>query len=117
MIDRVPRLVFGNHRVIGEAKTPIAELGIRTRVDRRAVVGVDHVARRAATRTVIARVIVRAQEVERRVEQSGFGQADEDRIGAILGAQAAIAQASTGPARFFETFGEYQLRAGSGRRA
>ena len=70
-------------------RAAIAELGVGAGVDRRAIVGVDDVARGAAAGAIVAGVIVGAEEVERRVEQARALQADEDGIGAVLGAEAA----------------------------
>ena len=70
----------------------VAVLGIGPRMDRRAIVGIDHVAGGAAAGAIIAGLVVGAEEVQRRIEQARFLQADEDGIGAVLGAEAAIAK-------------------------
>ncbi len=54
-------------------------------------------------------MIVRAQEIERRIEQPRLLQADEHRIGAVLGAQAAVAQPRARPARLFQPLGNADL--------
>ena len=94
-----------------EARAAIAELGVRAGVDRRAVVGVDDVAGGAAAGAIVAGVIVGAEEVERRIEQARFLQADEDGIGAVLGAEAAVAQAGARLAGIFQRSGNADLGA------
>ena len=51
---------------------------------------------RAAAGAVVAGLIVGAEERQQRVEQAGLLQAEKDRIGARLGAEAAIAQFDLG---------------------
>ena len=65
------------------------------------VVGVDHVARGAAGRTIIARVVVGAKKIERRIEKSRFLQTQIDRIGAVIRAKSARAQPFVGFASLF----------------
>ena len=50
-------------------------------------------ATRTTGRTVIARVVVRAHKIERRVEQACFLQPEIYRISAVIGAEAAWAKA------------------------
>ena len=50
-------------------------------------------ATRTTGRTVIARVVVRAHKIERRVEQACLLQTEIDGIGTIIGAEAAWAKA------------------------
>ena len=78
-------------------------------MDRRAVVGVDDVAGGAAAGAVVAGVVVGAEEVERRVEQARLLQADEDGVGAVLGAQAAVAEPRARPARILVALGDADL--------
>src|SRR5947209_6459321 len=58
-----------------------------------AVVGVDHVTGGAAAGAEVAGLVVGAEEVKRRVEEARLDQADEHRVGAVLGAEAADAEA------------------------
>ena len=109
VLDRMAGLVAGNGRIGLKRQPGIAEGGVRPGVDRRAVVGVDHVAGGAAAGAIVARMVVGAEEVERRVEEPGLLQADEDGVGAVLGAQAAGAQAGLGLAGFFERVGDADL--------
>ena len=102
VLDRVAGLVAGNRGVGLEREPSIAICGVRPGVDARPVVGVDHVARGAAAGAVVARMIVGPQEVQRRVEQPGFLKTDEHGIGAVLGSQAASAQAGAGLAGLVE---------------
>ena len=81
----------------GEKLVPlVAEAGIRPRMDRRAIVGVDHVAAAASAGTVVAGVVVGAQEIQRRIEQAGLLQPEKNRVRAVGRAQAAVAQARAG---------------------
>ena len=80
VLDRMARLVLRDRRVgIVRRRAAVAELGVRPGVDRRAVVGVDDVAGRAAAGAVVAGMVVGAEEVQRRVEQPRLVQADEAR--------------------------------------
>jgi hypothetical protein len=51
-------------------------------------------------------VIICAEEVECGVKESGFLEADENGIGAISGAESAIAEACSWASGFFEAFGD-----------
>src|SRR5207248_167485 len=89
-------------RVPVVAKTAAAKPGIRSGVDRRAVIGIDDVAGSAARLAEVASVVVGADEVRAGVEQTRLLQADEDRVGAVLGAEAAVAETRQDrPARAF----------------
>ncbi len=109
VLDRVAGLVAGNGRVGLKREPLVAVGGVRAGVDARAVVGVDHVAGRAAARAKVAGVVIRSQEVERRVEQAGFLKADEHGIGTVLGSQSPRAQSGARPARIFERVGNADL--------
>ena len=76
-----------------------------TRVSRIAIVGVDDVAGGAAAGTVIARMIVGAWQGKDRIEQAGFLEAEENRVGAQFGAEAAIAELVVGLAGIFFAIG------------
>src|SRR5919201_236135 len=77
----------------------MARLRVRPRVGRVAVIGIDDVAGRAAGGAKIARLVVRAEEGEQRIEQPRLLQAEEDRVRAQPRAQAPIAQLDFGLAR------------------
>src|SRR5262249_33677152 len=62
-------------------------------MDARAIIGIDHVAGSAAARAIVAGMVVRAEEIQRRVQQAGLLQTDEHGIGAVLRAKAAVAEA------------------------
>ena len=96
VLDRVAALVFANRGIAAEAQALIAEFGIPTGVRRRAVVRVHDVARGAAARTVIARMIVAAHEVEERIVQAHLLQIQHDGIGAVQRAEAAFTEAARG---------------------
>ena len=77
----------------------------------RAVVGVNDVAGRAAAVAIIARMIVGAGQRQDGIQQASLLQAEEDRIGAQFGAEAAIAQLHIGTAGVFFRIGNADLRA------
>jgi hypothetical protein len=56
-------------------------------------------------------VVVGAEEVERGIEEAGLRQADEHRVGAVLGAEAAVAQARARAAGLLEPLGIAHLGA------
>src|SRR5690606_10005910 len=84
-------------------------LGKRPGVDWRAVVGIQHVARAAPAAAIVAGMVVRPQEVERRIEQPRLLQADEYRIGPVLRSQPALAEAFARAARLFQPLGNADL--------
>ena len=71
--------------VLAERRERPAMRGVR-------VVGVDHVASRAAGRTVVAGVVVGAEEIQRRIEQPRLLQVEPHRIGAVQGPEPALAE-------------------------
>ena len=77
MHDRMSALVFRDRFVGGEAETLVAILAPPAGVRRRTIVGINDVAGRAAARSIIARMIVRAQKSEQRIVQPRFLQAEE----------------------------------------
>ena len=77
---------------ICDAVRLVAVLRVRARMHRRTIVGVNHVARRAAAVAIIARMIVGAGQRQNRIEQARLLQTQKHRIGSQLGAEAAIAQ-------------------------
>ena len=56
----------------------------------------------AAAGAVIARAVVRAEEVEQRIVEAGLVGADDDGIDPREGAEAALAEAAEWPARWLE---------------
>lgn len=58
----------------------------------------------------ITRVIIGTSEIERRIEQSGFLESDEDGVGSVCGAKSAITEPGSGAAGFFEAFGDGSIR-------
>src|SRR6267143_7225007 len=65
-----------------------------------AIIRVDHVTRDAATRAIIARMIVRARERKNRIEQSRFLQAKKYGIRTQPGSKTSFAELVIGLARF-----------------
>src|SRR5215207_1278557 len=80
-------------------------------MDERAVVGVDDVAGGAARRTIITGVVVRAEEVERRVEEARLLKAEVDRVRAVERAESARAQTLVGAAGVALALGQSDLGA------
>ena len=90
MHDRMAALVFRNRCVAGEAQALMPVLAPPTGIGRRTIVRVNDVAGRATARTIIARMIVRAEKAEQRIVQSRFLQTEKNRVGAIERAEAAL---------------------------
>src|ERR1041384_8878 len=76
MPDRMPRLFVIAHlsqcNVAGLRCAVVTELRIRPRMKLIAVVGIDHVTRRAAARTIVPRLIVSTKHREHRIKQTCF---------------------------------------------
>ena len=102
MGDRMAALVFANRFVGGKTQALVAVFCIPAGIGRRTVIGVNDVARRAAAAAIIARMIVRAHEIQQRIVQSRFLQIQKHRIGAEQCAESAIAQTARGLAGFFK---------------
>ena len=92
MRDRMPPLPLRHHRVWVPRRPQVAGGGERAGIDGGTVVGVNHVTRRATARPVVARVVVRAQEIERGVEQPRFLESDQNGVCAVLRAETPRAQ-------------------------
>ena len=88
--------VSRNRRIGCRAVAAIAEARVWAGMLRRAVVGVDHVARRASAGAIIAGLVVRAGQRKQRIEQARFLQAEKNGIGAQLGAESALAELVVG---------------------
>ena len=67
----------------------------------RSVIGIDHVAARAAARAIIAGLIVGAGKPRQRIQQARLLQAQKNRIGAKLCAETAAAELDVRPAGIF----------------
>src|SRR5207249_6442385 len=93
VLDGMAFFIFANSRVGGEAVAEVAARGVGTRVSRVAVVRVKDVAGGAAGGAIISGLIVRAKEIEQRVEQARALEPLKDRVGATEGAEAAVAEA------------------------
>src|SRR5450432_1090304 len=85
-------LVVRNRGIFRRAETTISEGRIFRRMFCRAVVPLHDVACGAATRSIIARLIVRAGQRKQRIEQARLLQAEKYGIGAKLRAKSAIAE-------------------------
>ena len=108
--DRVARLVAGDGGVRLLRQPAVAGLrpgarvvGLRepaaARVEGVAVVGVDDVAGGAAARAVVARVVVRPEHVQRRVEEARALQVQPHRVGAVVRPEPAVGEAVRRAAR------------------
>ncbi len=110
VLDRVAGLIFANRRIdildpfvpLGRRRSRIAVLGKKAARRRTSVVRVQHMTRAATTAAVVAGVVVGAKKVQRRVEQACLCQADEHRVGAILGTQTTVAKSFARTSGFFQ---------------
>src|SRR6266704_3321503 len=87
------------------AEAGVAELRVGAGVRRIAIVGVNHMTRRAAAPAIIAGMIVRARKREDRIEQSSLLQAKKNGIRAKFRAKAAVAEFVVGLAGIFGAIG------------
>src|SRR5947209_5689574 len=95
-------LLFGNRFIAGKTQSLVPILAPPARVCWRSVVCINNVAGRTTAGTIIARVIVRAEESEQRIVQPGFLDAEKNRIGPVEGAETALRQSPQRSAiRFF----------------
>ena len=108
--DGVSRLVPRDGGVGGGAPAEVAMDGVGPGVVRRAVVGVDHVAGRAAARAVVAGVVVGPQKRQQGVEQARALEVQPHGIGPVEGAEVALAQAVGGTARQLVREGDAELQ-------
>src|SRR6266498_5395992 len=81
MLDGMPGLAPGNSRVAARAFAGVAACGIRTGLERVAIVRIDDVTGGTATRTIISRLVVGAHEGEHWIEQASLLQTNVDRVG------------------------------------
>src|SRR5262249_18503598 len=109
VLDRMPRLVLANRGVVAGAAPEVAVLGEGPGVSGRPVVRVDHVARGAAARPIVAGMIVGAEEPERRIVQSRLLDIEDHRIGPVERAESARAQPVRRPARILVLRGHSDL--------
>src|SRR5262249_14759686 len=111
VLDRVARHIARDGRIVGEAQTAVAVDRVRAGVHPRAVVPVDHMTGGAAAGAIVARVVIGAQEIEGRVEEAGLLEADQAGVSAVLGPQAAVAEAGEdGPTVLVGPVGDADLR-------
>src|SRR6266566_4674773 len=92
MFDCVARFIFRNAYVCRLRHTEIAGRAVSRRMPRIAIVRIDDVTGRASRRTIVARMIIRAEKVECRIMQPGLLQAEINRISSLRGPQTAGAQ-------------------------
>src|SRR2546423_13964142 len=98
MHDRMAALGFRNRFVAGETQTLVAKLAPPTGIGRRPIVRVNNVTGRATARSIIAGMIVRSKESEKRIVQSCFLQTKENWIGAIQRSETALGKSAIGMA-------------------
>ena len=110
MRDRVAALVLRNRRVGTERQPLVAVLRVAPGVHGAAVVRVDHVAGGAARRAILAAHVVRAREVEHRIQQPRLLQGEPDRVRAVQRAEPARAQAFVRLARLLQWVGRARER-------
>src|SRR5712692_4746283 len=92
MFDRMAGLVFGNSGIGRSAETGMSERRVRAGMCGVAIIGINHMTSRAAAAAIVARMIIGARKRHDRVEQTCLLQAEENRIGAKLRAEAAFTQ-------------------------
>src|SRR5438132_12856280 len=92
MSDRVARFVFRNADVARLRHAKISSRLVKLRMSLISVIGIDHVASRAAGRSVITRMIVCAKKIQCRIEQARFLQSEIDWISPLCSAESAYAQ-------------------------
>ena len=100
-----PGLIFRDSGIGGGAFAEMAEARIWTRMLRRTIVRVNHVAGGAAAAAIISGFIVRAGQRKQRIEQSRFLQAEKNGIRAQQSAEAALAELVVRAAGFFFAIG------------
>ena len=101
MLDRMSRFAARDRRIGRMTCAAISEARVWPGMHSRTVIRVDHVTRRTTARTVVARMIVRAEEVQSWIEQASLLQADENRIRSVLSSESAVADPFTRASRFF----------------
>ena len=103
VLQRMPGLVFGDDGIVRNRFAVAAKCGVRTRVSRVPVVGVDDVAACATGRAVIAGLVVRSHEPRQRVVETGLVQVDQWHRYSSARASAAIGLPIIGFAGFLES--------------
>src|SRR5713101_1832936 len=93
MLDRVTRFIFRNADISALRPAEVSGGVIESRMTHVAIVRVDDMTRGASRRTIISGMIVRAQIVQRRIEQPRLLQTEINRVGALRSSQSARAQA------------------------
>ena len=83
-------LIFRNRLIRGETETLMTVLAPIIGIAWRAIVRINDVTSGAATRAIIAGMIVRSQESEKRIVQACFLQTEKNWIGAIESAESAL---------------------------
>ena len=103
VLDRMARFVLRNGRIDLRAVALIAVRGVGPGMHRRAVVGVDHMAGRAAAGAVVAGMIVGAGQRKQRIEQARLLQAQKhrDRCAARVPRPRSLSLSSGSPGIFF----------------
>src|SRR5688500_13961133 len=103
MLERMTLLVFRNRRITADRVADVPMFGVRTGMQWIAVVCVYDVASGAAAGAIVARMLVRAEEVQMGIVQTCLVQVDERRRHTQPRAAAAVPQAEVGAARFIKS--------------
>src|SRR5208337_5333632 len=83
--------------LVGSGRLPgVAVGGVKARVLGRAVVGIDDVAGRAAAGAIVAGMIVGPGQRQQRIHEARLLKSQEHGIGAVDGAEAAVAELGVG---------------------
>src|SRR5271154_6407880 len=104
------RLRFIDGRIDADAGAVVTVLRVLSGMFGGAVVGVDDVAAGAAAAAIVTGLVVGSGKAEQRVKQAGLLQAEKDRVGTQLGAEAAIAELEIGVAGKLFGTGNARLR-------
>src|SRR5579864_132854 len=94
--DRMAGFLARNRRIVRCAVATVAEWRVLRGVRGRSIVRVDNVARRASTRPIVARLVVRAGQGEQWIEETRLLQPQKNGVGAKLRAKSARAQLVVG---------------------
>src|SRR5713226_3156172 len=98
-------MILHGGRIRRGAFPEMAEVRVGAGMLRRAVVGINHVARRAAATAIITRLVICSRQRKKRIEKARLLQTEKHGIGAEQSAEAALAQLVVRTPRFFLRIG------------
>src|SRR5262245_53871312 len=80
VLNRVSRLASRNGRIAAGAFAGVAEGSVRPGLERIAIICVDYMASRTATRAIISRLVIGSHEREHRIQKPRLLQSDVNGI-------------------------------------